>query len=104
MNATYQMLAGAGVAGDSPLQRQPSVPCRGPLEVQLEELKERLLNPWLSATANTALVRECRWAATEATALAWYTAYPILLLPVLLEEKVRAALAKWEKQEQIRQR
>ena len=78
-----------------------AVPCRGLVEAQLEELKERLLRGFMDNVANTALARELRWAANEAAALAWYTACPILILPTLLEEKVRAALRKWEKQEQI---
>ncbi len=79
-----------------------AVPCRGPLEFQLDELKERLLQPLMQTVGNTALAQELRWAANEAAALAWYTACPVLVLPTLLEEKVRAALKKWEKQEQIR--
>ena len=78
------------------------VPCRGPLEQQLDALKERLLQPILKTVADSALARELRRAGTEAAALAWYTACPILILPTLLEEKVRAVWKQWEKQEAMR--
>lgn len=78
-----------------------SVPCRGPMEAQLEELKERLLQPLVKSAADSVLIKEIVWAANEAAALAWYTACPVLFLPDLLEEKVRGALQRWEKQEQI---
>ncbi len=78
------------------------VPCRGPLEAQLDELKERLLGGFLKEVADQELIRDLRRAATEAAALAWYTACPILVLPILLEEKVLAALKRWEMQERVR--
>jgi hypothetical protein len=102
MNTTYPMEMGAGITNHSWLNPQQPVPCRGPIEVQLEALKERLVAPVLEAVTDTALVREIKWAATEAAALAWYSASPILFLPGLLEEKVRAAFQKWEKQKQVR--
>ena len=77
-----------------------SVPSRGLVERQLEELKDRLLEPMLEtiAGANTALAKEIRWAATEAAALAWFTFCPILVLPDLMEEKIRSTLRRWHKQ------
>src|SRR5438876_9551462 len=77
---------------------------RGALEAQLEQLKERLLEPILNSVENVALVQELRWVANEAAALAWSTVCPILVLPTLLEEKVRSALEWWERQESIRHR
>jgi len=47
------------------------------------------------------LVSELRWVANEAAALAWFTVCPILVLPLLLEEKIRAALERWERQHQL---
>ncbi len=79
-----------------------SVPCRGPLEFQLDELKERLLEPFVNHVASSALAEKLRMAANEAAALAWYTAYPFLVLPTLLEEKVRSARIHWEKQQELR--
>src|SRR5437773_584399 len=77
---------------------------RGALEAQLEQLKDRLLEPILNSVENAALVQELRWVANEAAALAWFTVCPILVLPTLLEERVRSALDWWERQENIRHR
>jgi len=79
-----------------------SAPIRGRVEEELQALKERLLHGILEKISNTGLVREITWAANEAAALAWCTVCPILVLPVLLEERVRAAFVKWEKQQRIR--
>ncbi len=81
-----------------------AAPMRGQMEAELEHLKERLLKPVLQTIGNTQLVSELSWAANEAAALAWFTICPILVLPALLEEKIRAALNKWEKQQKVRQR
>ncbi len=75
---------------------------RGALEAQLEQLKERLLEPILNSVESAALAQELRRVANEA--LAWFTVCPILVLPTLLEEKVRSALEWWERQESIRHR
>jgi hypothetical protein len=69
------------------------------MEEQLESLKEQLLVPLLSSVENAALIRELRWVANEAAALAWVTVCPVLVLPALLEEKVCAALQRWERQQ-----
>jgi len=74
---------------------------RGAVEAQLEELKEALLAPIVRSVENTMLVSELRWVANEAAALAWFTVCPILVLPLLLEEKIRAALGRWERQHQL---
>ena len=74
---------------------------RGAMEEQLESLKERLLIPLLSSVKNAGLLHELRWAANEATALAWFTICPMLVLPALLEEKVSGALQRWEHQQQL---
>jgi|SRR5213596_2107624 len=77
---------------------------RGALEAQLEQLKDRLLEPILNSVESVALAQELRQVANEAAALAWFTICPILVLPTLLEEKVGSALAWWERQENIRHR
>src|SRR6266567_3156389 len=77
---------------------------RGALEAQLEQLKERLLEPMVKSVESAELAQELRWVANEAAALAWFTVCPILVLPTLLEEKVRSALQWWEQQENIRHR
>lgn len=79
----------------------PTTPCRGAGEEQLERLKDQLLAPLLASVRNAALVRELRWVANEAAALAWLTACPALVLPVLLEEKIRTAVQRWERQQRL---
>ena len=79
-------------------------PSRGAMEDQLERLKEQLLTPLLASVENVALIHELRWVANEAAALAWFTVCPLLVLPALLEEKVRAALQRWERQQLLWER
>lgn len=76
-------------------------PQRGRVEHQLERLKNQLLASIVGGIPNKALVQELRWVANEAAALAWTTVCPLLVLPDLLEEKVRAALQRWEHQQKI---
>ena len=73
-----------------------SAPLRGPTEADLERFKSRLLAPFLEKFRDTSLVNEILWAANEAAALALLTICPLLALPVLLEEKVQLAIARWE--------
>jgi hypothetical protein len=91
---------------DEPFQANPSLlPARrGASERELERLKERLLVPVLKSVPSVALGRELRWVANEAAALAWFTVCPLLVLPTLLEERVRLALQRWERQQNLRQR
>jgi len=84
--------------------RSFSAPIRGQVEAEIENLKQRLLQPIIAKIRDSALIKEISWAANEAAALAWCTICPVLVLPTLLEEKVRAALAKWEKQQCLRGR
>lgn len=74
---------------------------RGVVERQLEQLKEQLLTPLLSSVENAALIQELRWVANEAAGLAWLTVCPLLVLPALLEEKVGAALKRWDRQQRL---
>jgi hypothetical protein len=71
------------------------------MEERLESLKEQLLIPLLSSIKNAELIHELRWVANEATALAWFTVCPMLVLPALLEEKISGALQRWEHQQQL---
>ena len=45
-----------------------------------------------------------RRAATEAATLAWMTPFPLLVLPVLLEEKIQEAQMQAQRQVLIRRR
>jgi hypothetical protein len=80
------------------------VPYRGAVETELEQLKERLLGPLLNASTDPAEGAPLRRAANEAAGLAWITPFPLLVFPVLLEEKVSAAQRQEARQQQIRQR
>jgi hypothetical protein len=69
----------------------PAAPFRGTDETPLERLKHRLLGELLRDAEAPTLFAPLRRAANEATALAETTAYPLLVLPALLEEKARTA-------------
>jgi hypothetical protein len=73
-------------------------------EPELERLKNELLLERSAALVEPKSERYLTRAASEAAALAWVTAYPLLVFPSLFEEKADAALAQFERQEQIRQR
>jgi hypothetical protein len=45
-----------------------------------------------------------RRAANEAAALAWMTSYPVLVFPVLFEEKARTSAAYARRQKQVKER
>jgi len=98
------ILAGAGIEGCFEPNPLLLAARRGALEGQLEKLKEDLLAPILNSVESAALAQQLRWVANEAAALAWFTVCPILVLPALLEEKVRAALRWRERQEGLHHR
>jgi hypothetical protein len=102
MSATGQIKEARSEERLAALPHRFAVPARGPLETQLEALKEQLLKPALATVTDLALVKELKWAATEAAALAWYTGFPTLVLPALLEEKLLLASKRWERQQEIR--
>jgi hypothetical protein len=79
------------------------IPFRATENTQLENLKTRLLREHLELAVGVAQNVALRRAAGDAAALAWATQYPLLLFPVLLEEKARVALTQCMRQEQIRQ-
>jgi hypothetical protein len=69
-------------------------------ESEFERLKSRLLAGQLAAAAPE-LNAPLRRAANEAAALAWVTFYPLLVFPVLFEEKTAAALRQAQRQARI---
>jgi hypothetical protein len=79
----------------------PAAPFRGRLETELDRFKDRLLQGLLNETEDSRLKPLLRRAATEASALAWTTAYPLLVLPMLLEEKAEAVRLYSERQARI---
>jgi hypothetical protein len=79
----------------------PAVPARGAVELMLDQFKHRLLAEVLEDKWWQAIERETRRAADEAAALAWITPFPLLVLPVLMEEKVKTARLRALRQERI---
>jgi len=105
MNATHRKLpARFGPETRFEVKPAPAAPFRALQETELERLKNRLLRERLFATADPALNAPLRRAANEAAALAWSTSLPLLLFPVLFEEKVRTALFQAARQEYIWER
>jgi len=85
------------------VQLAPPAPFRAQQAAELERLKARLLAERLETDWEPQLDSPVRQAANEAAALAWVTRYPLLVFPLLFEEKAAAALLRAERQEQVRQ-
>ena len=79
----------------------PPAPFRATQETEFERLKSRLLARHLAAAPAPELNPPLRRAANDAAALAWATLYPLLVFPVLFEEKIEAALRQAECQARI---
>ncbi len=81
------------------LRASPPAPFRATQENEFERLKNQLLARQLAEAPelNTPLRR----AANDAAALAWATLFPLLVFPVLFEEKTRAAFQQAERQARI---
>jgi len=79
----------------------PPAPFRALQETELERLKNRLLAAQLARATEPELNTPLRHAANEAAALAWVTFYPLLVFPVLFEEKTRAAVRQARRQARI---
>jgi len=71
---------------------------RAILETQFERLQNQLLKDLLNRTVDPDLNLLYRHASTEAAAVATATGYPLLVLPVLFEEKAEAARHYAERQ------
>jgi hypothetical protein len=71
---------------------------------RFEQLKDRLLSERLEEIWEPAFNSQVRRAANEAAALAWVTPYPLLVFPVLFEEKAESALEVARRQEQVQRR
>ncbi|HLZ53348.1 MAG TPA: hypothetical protein VKS19_02605 [Verrucomicrobiae bacterium] len=83
------------------LRPGPPVPFRATQENEFERLKKQLLTLQLAALARPELNTPLRRAANEAAALAWVTFYPLLVFPVLFEEKAATAVRQTERQARI---
>lgn len=71
---------------------------------RFEQLKGRLLSERLEEIWEPAFISQVRRAANEAAALAWVTPYPLLVFPVLFEEKADFAIEVAKRQDQVRRR
>ncbi len=78
------------------------VPFRAGHEDALESLKNRLLGEKLAEVWSADENSQVRRAANEAAGLAWLTKYPLLVFPVLFEEKAAAGLEQAERQAKVR--
>jgi hypothetical protein len=82
----------------------PPVPFRAVQETEFERLKNKLLLKHLAETPAPELNSPLRRAANEAAALAWATMIPLLVFPVLFEEKITVALRQAARQACILER
>src|ERR1051325_2570849 len=71
---------------------------------EFRRLKNRLLSERLEAAWEPRSNRGVSVAANEAAALAWVTPYPLLVFPVLFEEKAGAALRHARRQGEVLER
>lgn len=80
----------------------PPPPFRAAQESKFGRLKDRLLDERVEAESNPELIKYLRRAANEAAALAWVTAYPLLVFPGLFDEKAAAVrLQAWRQRHVI---
>jgi len=79
----------------------PPAPFRALEDTEFERLKNRLLARHLAEAPAPELTPPLRRAANDAAALAWATLFPLLVFPVLFEEKIAAALRQAERQTRI---
>jgi hypothetical protein len=83
------------------LRPVPPTPFRATQETEFERLKAELLDAQLYLAPRAELYTPIRRAANEAGAIAWATLFPLLVFPVLFEEKTAAALHQLRRQTRI---
>ena len=105
MNANYQRVP-AEFAPEVRFEVIPAAPAlfQARQDGELERLKNQLLQERLEGICDARLRSSLRRAANDAAALAWVTRYPLLVFPVLFDEKARAAWQRAERQNQVRKR
>ena len=79
----------------------PPASFRATQENEFERLKNRLLAQQLAEISAPELNTSLRRAANEAAALAWAALCPLLVFPVLFEEKTATAVRHAERQARI---
>ena len=83
------------------LRPTPPAPFRAAQETEFERLKVKLLAARLAQAPALEFTPPLRRAANDAAALAWATLFPLLVFPVLSEEKAHTALRRLERQAHI---
>ena len=76
----------------------PNTPVWATREARFDRLKERLLLASLNRFKDREANCRIRRAANEAAALALVTSYPLLVFPLLFEERIECALASGDEQ------
>lgn len=99
---TYKTRVAARFAPETRFEVRPlpAAPFRALQETEFERLRAELLGKQLAVAAPELNV-PLRRAANEAAALAWATAIPLLVFPVLFEEKAQTAVAQAKRQARI---
>lgn len=82
----------------------PPTPSRARQDAELERLKKQLLEERRGEAWDSRLRGALRRAANDAAALAWVTPYPLLVFPVLFDERAEAAVNQSLRQNQVRAR
>ena len=83
------------------LKPVPPAPFRANLETEFERLKNELLAEQLFLADEAELYAPVRRAANDAGAIAWATTLPLLVFPVLFEEKTGAVVRQAKRQARI---
>ena len=107
MNTKINPIRAAGYEPDArlaPANLPSPLPHLPNAENELETLKNRLLRAELKRATTLDINVHLRRAANDAAALAWLTPYPLLVLPVLFDEKARAARKMASRAARIRER
>jgi len=71
----------------------PAAPFRATVETAFERLRNQLLLERLEHLSDPQLNSQLRRVANEAAAVAWVTAYPLLVFPGLFQEKAEILMA-----------
>jgi hypothetical protein len=82
----------------------PPTPVSARQDAELERLKNQLLEERRGEAWDSRLRGALFRAANDAAALAWITPYPLLVFPVLFNEKAETALHQAQRQSHVRAR
>ncbi|HEY4416292.1 MAG TPA: hypothetical protein VGO57_11420 [Verrucomicrobiae bacterium] len=83
------------------LRPVPPAPFRANLENEFEQLKGQLLSEQLYLADEAELYAPVRRAANDAAAIAWATQFPLLVFPLLFEEKTETVVRQAKRQKRI---